>query len=326
MRSSPFRPRLVEERHASAAVGNADSDRGADIGCCWSRACVAKVNGATGAQRPHGRRLPTMAHSGGGSNAPQNAAQAARSTGSMPASSRPPPAGRRWRRRQSRCWCSTAHRPDRVNGNNTPLPMASVAKLFIADDLLLQASNGPDQLSPDDRNAFDSCCGPPTTAPPKCSGTAAAAAPSSTRRRARYGLDRYDGAVQRGRGASRSAPQAISSATTTSCSTAGVGCRRPGGRDHRRPVAIRPGQASTDIRSGSASPTACTPNRLRSSRAGSAARRRPDAHVHRRDRRRPPLRDGRSARCSRTVTTRPPATPSPRRSRRCSRPAASTRS
>lgn len=41
------------------------------------------------------------------------------------------------------------------NGNNTPLPIASVAKLFIADDLLMQVSKGQTRLSPDDRNAFD---------------------------------------------------------------------------------------------------------------------------------------------------------------------------
>jgi len=41
------------------------------------------------------------------------------------------------------------------NGNNTPLPIASVVKLFIADDLLLQESKGQTQLSPADRAAFD---------------------------------------------------------------------------------------------------------------------------------------------------------------------------
>jgi hypothetical protein len=42
-----------------------------------------------------------------------------------------------------------------ANGNNTPLPVASVAKLFIADDLLLQVANGQTRLSPADRDAFD---------------------------------------------------------------------------------------------------------------------------------------------------------------------------
>jgi hypothetical protein len=41
------------------------------------------------------------------------------------------------------------------NGNNTPLPIASVVKLFIADDLLLQESRGQTQLSPDDRKSLD---------------------------------------------------------------------------------------------------------------------------------------------------------------------------
>jgi hypothetical protein len=41
------------------------------------------------------------------------------------------------------------------NGNGTALPIASVVKLFIADDLLLQESKGQTQLSPADRRALD---------------------------------------------------------------------------------------------------------------------------------------------------------------------------
>src|SRR5215207_4363543 len=41
------------------------------------------------------------------------------------------------------------------NGNNETMPIASVVKLFIADDLLLQESRGQTQLSPADRQAFD---------------------------------------------------------------------------------------------------------------------------------------------------------------------------
>jgi hypothetical protein len=41
------------------------------------------------------------------------------------------------------------------NGKDVSLPIASVAKLFIADDLLLQVSKGQMQLSPDDVRAFD---------------------------------------------------------------------------------------------------------------------------------------------------------------------------
>jgi hypothetical protein len=40
-------------------------------------------------------------------------------------------------------------------GNGAPTPIASVAKLFIADDLLLQDAKGQTQLSPDDRTALD---------------------------------------------------------------------------------------------------------------------------------------------------------------------------
>jgi hypothetical protein len=42
-----------------------------------------------------------------------------------------------------------------TNGKDVALPIASVAKLFIADDLLLQVSKGQTQLSPDDVRAFD---------------------------------------------------------------------------------------------------------------------------------------------------------------------------
>ena len=41
------------------------------------------------------------------------------------------------------------------NGNADPTPIASVAKLFIADDLLVQDAKGQTQLSPDDRTALD---------------------------------------------------------------------------------------------------------------------------------------------------------------------------
>jgi hypothetical protein len=41
------------------------------------------------------------------------------------------------------------------NGNNAAMPIASVVKLFIADDLLLQESRGETTLSPADRAALD---------------------------------------------------------------------------------------------------------------------------------------------------------------------------
>ncbi len=41
------------------------------------------------------------------------------------------------------------------NGNTTTIAIASVVKLFIADDLLLQVSKGQTQLSPADRVSFD---------------------------------------------------------------------------------------------------------------------------------------------------------------------------
>lgn len=41
------------------------------------------------------------------------------------------------------------------NGNDKPTPIASVAKLFIADDLLLQEAKGQTQLTPDDASSFE---------------------------------------------------------------------------------------------------------------------------------------------------------------------------
>ncbi|MDT5105380.1 MAG: hypothetical protein QOI25_2893 [Mycobacterium sp.] len=41
------------------------------------------------------------------------------------------------------------------NGNTAAMPIASVAKLFIADDLLLQEAKGQTQLSPADRQSLD---------------------------------------------------------------------------------------------------------------------------------------------------------------------------
>lgn len=41
------------------------------------------------------------------------------------------------------------------NGDNSPFPIASVVKLFIADDLLLQEARGQIRLSPADRSAFE---------------------------------------------------------------------------------------------------------------------------------------------------------------------------
>lgn len=41
------------------------------------------------------------------------------------------------------------------NGNTTTMAIASVVKLFIADDLLLQEANGETELSPEDRESLD---------------------------------------------------------------------------------------------------------------------------------------------------------------------------
>ncbi|GAY16626.1 hypothetical protein [Mycobacterium sp. shizuoka-1] len=42
-----------------------------------------------------------------------------------------------------------------TGGDTAPFPIASVSKLFIADDLLLQVAKGQRQLTPDERKSFD---------------------------------------------------------------------------------------------------------------------------------------------------------------------------
>ena len=53
------------------------------------------------------------------------------------------------------------------NGDNQPFPIASVAKLFIADDLLLQESKARRRSLPPTAARSTSCCGPPTTTRPR---------------------------------------------------------------------------------------------------------------------------------------------------------------
>jgi len=115
--------------------------------------CVAKVNGATGAQRNHGG-IATMGTAVAAPNAPQNVAEAAFD-------------GLDARIQQATQQAADSGAAisvlvlDRVtgrsvsNGNNSAIATASVAKLFIADDLLFQAATGQRRLSPDDRKALD---------------------------------------------------------------------------------------------------------------------------------------------------------------------------
>jgi hypothetical protein len=115
-------------------------------------ACVAKVNGATGVQRNHGR-IATMGTAVAAPNAPQNAAEATLD-------------GLDARIQQANQQAADSGAAisvlvlDRVTGRtvsngNSAIATASVAKLFIADDLLFQAATGQRRLSPDDRKALD---------------------------------------------------------------------------------------------------------------------------------------------------------------------------
>ena len=116
-------------------------------------ACVAKVHGATGAQRVH-RNIATMGTAVAAPNAPQNSAAPA------------------FDGLDTRIQAAAAQAADNgaaisvlvldrntgrsiSNGYNSAITTASVAKLFIADDLLYQAAAQHSQLSPDDRKALD---------------------------------------------------------------------------------------------------------------------------------------------------------------------------
>ena len=192
---------------------------------------------------------------------------------------------------RSSCWTATparssraeaAHLPDRLGGEAVHRRRPAVAGVQGPDDAL--------PCRPQGRST--SCCGPPTTARPRTSGTAAAETPSSPASRRGTGW-RARRRRRTGTGTSPPAPQAISSATTTCCSTAAAGChpsrptsswatsrsrRRP---DRRLPAAFRYPRGA-----------------LRRARRGQAGlvllleRRQPVARLHRRDRSRPPLRDG----------------------------------
>ena len=116
-------------------------------------ACVAKVHGATGAQHVNGR-IVQMGTAVAALNVPQNAAEAAFD-------------GLEARIQQASAQAADSGAAisvlvlDRTsgrsvsNGDNSAIVTASVAKLFIADDLLFQASTAHSQLSPDDRKALD---------------------------------------------------------------------------------------------------------------------------------------------------------------------------
>jgi hypothetical protein len=113
-------------------------------------ACVAKVHGATGFQRAPSGIVP-LGTAVAAPNAPPNAAFGGLESRIQLATLQAAESGA----------AISVILLDRLtgrtvsNGNNTSIATASVAKLFIADDLLFQASAGHSQLSPDDRNALD---------------------------------------------------------------------------------------------------------------------------------------------------------------------------
>lgn len=114
---------------------------------------VAKVHEATGVPR-HNSRIATMGTAVAAPNAPQDAAEASFDGLDVRIQEATQQAA------DSGAGISVLVL-DRVtgrivsNGNNSAFATASVAKLFIADDLLFQAATGQRQLSPDDRKSLD---------------------------------------------------------------------------------------------------------------------------------------------------------------------------
>lgn len=115
--------------------------------------CVAKVHEATGVPRHHSR-IATMGTAVAAPDAPQDAAEASFDGLDVRIQEATQQAA------DSGAGISVLVL-DRVtgrivsNGNNSAFATASVAKLFIADDLLFQAATGQRQLSTDDRKSLD---------------------------------------------------------------------------------------------------------------------------------------------------------------------------
>ena len=156
------------------------------------------------------------------------------------------------------------------NGANKPFPIASVVKLFIADDLLLQESEGKTKLSPADRKSLDVMLRSSDDSAAQNFWDRSGGNAIIARVKARYGL------------AGTTAPYNGHWDVTTSTAsdlvryydmlldgTGGLPPNRPtsSSATSRNPHRREP----TGTRSGSASPRGSMPSRLRSSRAGSAA-------------------------------------------------------
>ena len=186
------------------------------------------------------------------------------------------------------------------NGNNEAMPIASVVKLFIADDLLLQEAKGQTQLSPADRQALDVMLrsSDDSAAETFWNRSGGSAIIYAGHRAVRVECD-HD-APTTGVGSTPSARPLIWSATTTSCS------RGSGGLPPERanimlsnlaastPTAIDGMGPVAYTHSGSASPRGSTREPVAVKQGwmccwnGGEL----DAPVHRRDRHRPSLRDG----------------------------------
>ena len=156
------------------------------------------------------------------------------------------------------------------NGNTQILGTASVAKLFIADDLLLQESQGKTTLSPDDRSALDAMLQSSDDGAAEKFWDQGGGDAIITQVATRYGLSSTtppsDG---RWWNTMSSLPDLIHYYDMLLDGSGGLPAERA--RIIVNDLSQSTRTESTATRSGSAFPMACSPNRLRSSKGGCAA-------------------------------------------------------
>ena len=156
-------------------------------------------------------------------------------------------------------------------GDGGAFPIASVVKLFIADDLLLQESQGKTQLSPADRSALDVMLRSSDDSAAENFWNRSGGSDIITRVVARYGLASttkpYNGALgPHHEHRRRPGPVLRQAAERQRRATA-----RAGQRHHGQSCAVdADGEESTATRSVSAFPMGSTPSPSPSNRGGSA--------------------------------------------------------
>ena len=157
------------------------------------------------------------------------------------------------------------------NGNNKPFPIASVVKLFIADDLLLQESQGKTTLSAADRTSLDIMLRSSDDSAAQMFWDRSGQNAIIARVKARYGLAGTTAPYNGHWDVTQSTASDLVRYYDMLLNGTRWATTRAGQRHHRATSRNPHRREPTGIRSGSESPTGSMPSRLRSSRAGSAA-------------------------------------------------------